>query len=152
MPVPADPEDVDPLLAIPPEIERQLIPDNLEQALCVLLRRRYRPGQPGVTRETETDWIIRSDRGCVAGGAIVHANEGNGLPVSIDVAIDPRYRRRGFATRLYEAVAQAGIDVESGSDASIRFGTMTRMGYAFMVGRRQKAASATSPGARDLDD
>jgi GNAT superfamily N-acetyltransferase len=136
LPPPADPEALDADLEIAPDVAAKLIRDNELQPLWQLLRRRFGPGAPGVRRETDFDWIIRTEHGCVAGGAIVYPNEGNGLPPSIDVAIDPRYRRRGYATKLYEAIAAAGIDVEAGSDGSMRFGTMTRMGYAFMVGRR----------------
>ena len=75
------------------------------------------------------------------GGARLYVNEYPEFPVSVDVAIDPRYRRRGYATRLYEALESAGIDIELGSDASMKMGTMTRLGYAFMVGRRAKRGS-----------
>jgi GNAT superfamily N-acetyltransferase len=84
--------------------------------------------------------VIRNDKGCVVGGARVHVNDNPEFPVSIDVAIDPRHRRKGYATRLYEALNEAGVDVELGSDTSMKFRTMTKMGYAFMVGRRTKKA------------
>jgi GNAT superfamily N-acetyltransferase len=138
LPYPTEPERLDADLVIPMETARQLIPDNPDRPLWVELRRAYGPGRPGVTRETATDWIIRSDAGCVVGGARVFLLDASGEAVSPDVAIDPRYRRKGYATRLYEAIAAAGVDIERGSDSSLRFGSMTRMGYAFMVGRRSK--------------
>jgi GNAT superfamily N-acetyltransferase len=146
LPTPVDPEAIDLDVAISQKVEPGLIADNDLSSLWVMLRNRYGPGDPGITQESSSDWIIRTDRGCVAGGVVVHANDGDGLPPSIDVAIDPRYRRRGYATRVYEAIRAAGIDVEAGSDASMRFGTMTKLGYAFMVGRRRKAR-VDGPGA-----
>jgi GNAT superfamily N-acetyltransferase len=70
----------------------------------------------------------------VGPGRRVYANDTPEYPVCPDVAVDLRYRRRGYATRLYEAMEEAGLDIETGSDTSLRFGTMTRMGYAFYGG------------------
>lgn len=146
------PDANDPALEVDDETARRLIPDNDLDPLWELFRSHYGPGEPGVTRETESHWIMRTDLGCVAGGAVVYPNEGRSLPPSIDVAIDPRYRRRGYATKLYEVIAAAGIDVEAGSDGSMRFGTMTRLGYAFMLGRRRARRGALDLPARIVDD
>ena len=130
---------LDSSLLISDGIAGVLIPDNEEDPLWVQMRKRYGPGRPGVARESAVDWVIRTDSGCVAGGARVYVDDDPEFPPSLDVGIDPRYRRRGYASRIYEAIRAAGIDTEAGSDASLLFGTMTRLGYAFMVGRRSKA-------------
>lgn len=124
---------------MPRPLAHALIDDNRWDPLWRRFRT-YGPGPPGVTQETDSDWVIRSEAGCVVGGARVHVEHVPEPLVSIDVAIDPRYRRRGYATRLYEALEAAGLPVEQGSHASMRYGTMTRLGYAFMVGRRAKKA------------
>jgi GNAT superfamily N-acetyltransferase len=134
---PTDPDAVHTTELPPPPAA--LIDDNPSELLWPQFRR-YGPGMPGLTQETASDWVIRSDLGCVVGGARVHVEALPEPLVSIDVAIAPRHRRRGYATRLYEALVAAGIDVEAGSDTSLRYGTMTKLGYAFMVGRRAKKA------------
>lgn len=130
-------DDIDPRVALPRAPAGALIEDNRWDPLWRQFRS-YGPGRLGVTQETDSDWVVRTALGCVAGGARVYVEHVPELLVSIDVAVDPRYRRRGYATRLYEALEAAGVDVEAGSDASIRYRTMTRLGYAFMVGRRAK--------------
>lgn len=137
--VPPRADDVEPSVEIPRPAAGALIDDNRWDPLWKQFRT-YGPGRPGVTQVTHSDWVIRCELGCVVGGARVHVVDVPDLLVSIDVAIDPRYRRRGYATRLYQALEAAGIDVEAGSDSSMRYGTMTRLGYAFMVGRRAKKA------------
>jgi len=134
--VPSGADEVDSALGIPGDVARRLIDDNPFEPLWRHFRQ-YGKGQPGVTQETDSDWVIRDARGKVVGG-VVADQIAPGHPVSLDVAIDPWHRRQGYATQLYQALAAAGIDEEAGSDASLRRGTMTYLGYAFMVGRRRK--------------
>jgi GNAT superfamily N-acetyltransferase len=119
---------------IPPVIAERLIPANDDWPLFPMLKE-YGRGKPGVTQEREEWWLIRDDRGRVAGGAVV-ASMGPGHPVSVDVAIDPRRQGQGFGTALYAALEDAGIDIEASSAASLAHRTMTRFGYLFMRSRR----------------
>ena len=140
-PVPERANVVDDDLEIPDKIRSRLIPDNEREPLWPQFRR-YGRGPRGVTQERRDDWVVRDGRGCVVGGARVVAL-GPGRPHSIDVAVDPRKRRKGHATQLYRALTVAGIDVERSSDTSMRYGTMTALGYAFMVGRRRSLPRQT---------
>ena len=91
-------------------------------------------GRPGITRETEIIWVVRDRWGRIVGGAKAIDHD----PPVLDVEIHPRHRRKGHATALYEAMKAAGIDVEAGSDASLRDRLLTPLGYAFQDGRRAK--------------
>lgn len=103
----------------------------------------YGEGRPGATEENENLWVIRDQRGRPVGGARVFA----GPPAAIDIEIAPGYRRKGYATALYEALAAAGFNTEAASDHALGAGLMTPFGYAFMIGRRRKRASL-APDAR----
>lgn len=123
--------------------------------------RAYGRGRPGVTQEREWWWVIRDHRGRVVGGAMV-GDMGPGHPVSIDVAIDPRRRRQGWASALYAELGRRGIDMEAGSVQSLAHGTMSVDGYRFMLARRLKAdpdaeaeileAAGICPGCGRMDD
>lgn len=138
----------------------RLIADNEDEPLFPKLKA-YGRGRPGVTRERDYWWVIRDDRGRVVGGAEV-ADLGPGHPASIDVAVDPARRSEGWATRLYEALARNGIDVEAGSSSSLAHCTMTADGYRFMRARRLKvdpeaeagivANAAVCPACGPLDE
>ncbi len=97
--------------------------------------------------ETATYWVIRDKWGRVIGGAKAVAVDDSMIALDVEVAVE--HRRRGHATRLYEAIAAAGIDVEAGSDTSLEFGRMTPLGYAFCVGRRRKHAAGEMAEERD---
>jgi GNAT superfamily N-acetyltransferase len=134
---------VDQTLLIPKSVAANLIDDNAREPLCRYFCASYAKGKPGVTRETAREWVVRDPAGRVVGG--VRANEIPGYPWVLDVAVDRQYRRHGFATELYRALAAAGIDVEASSNAALRHGTMTALGYGFMIGRRRR----TQPEGRD---
>ena len=119
---------------IPPVIAERLIDGNPEEPLYRKLQQ-YGRGRPGVTRERELWWVIRDDRGRVVGGAVVGPVRHN-HPVSVDVGIDPRRQRQGFATALYAALEDAGLDMEAASAASLAHRFMTPLGYLFMRSRR----------------
>ena len=148
-----------PVAAIPPAIASRLGPDNLDDPLFPKAKR-FGRGVPGVTQEDEVWWVIRDERGRVVGGAMVDSM-GPDHPVSIDVAVDPSRQGRGFGTALYAALAQAGIDVEAASAASLAHRTMTPLGYVFMRSRRRRTdpdaehriveTAAVCPGCGTLD-
>jgi GNAT superfamily N-acetyltransferase len=125
-----------PIAPIPPVIAKRLIPDNPHEPLFPKLQR-YGRGGPGIKQEEDDSWVIRDERGRVVGGAMV-SEIGDDHPVSIDLAVDPRRQGEGWATALYKALEGAGIDVESGSAASLAHGSMTVEGYAFMRARRRR--------------
>jgi hypothetical protein len=109
-------------------------------------------GEPGVTQETADCWIVRDDQGRVAGGAFVRLTR-DGHPPVLDVAVDPGRLREGWASRLYRALDEQGIDVEAASRAALAHRTMTAHGYAFMLGRRRRhdlAAEETIAAAAHL--
>jgi GNAT superfamily N-acetyltransferase len=149
-----------PLGPIPPEIARRLHPDNADEPLFPKLRA-YGMGRPGVTQERDEWWVIRDDRGRVAGGAMV-ADMGPDHPVSADVAVDPKRQNEGWASRLYEALEARGIDMEAGSVASLAHRTLTPDGYRFMRARRVRldahaetriaAEANVCPGCGPMDD
>jgi GNAT superfamily N-acetyltransferase len=133
-----------PISAEEPEAGFSIAPDinvRLHRARLVPFLdqvRGYGRGKPGITRETEVCWILRDRWGRIIGAA--KAIDGD--PPALDIEISPEHRRKGHATRLYAAISAAGIDVEEGSDASLREGLMTPLGYAFQVGRRSKTPTA----------
>lgn len=127
-----------PDLTIPAEVRRRLIADNEAEPLFTKIRR-FGRGRPGVTREEHEWWVVRDERGRVVGGVRV-SDVGPDHPQALDVAVDPKRLRQGFASALYLALEQAGIDVESASAASLAHRTMTPLGYAFMLGRRLRSS------------
>ena len=112
----------------------RLILDNENEPLFPQLKR-FGRGRPGVTQEEAERWVIRDERSRVVGGAKV-GWVGDDHPVALDVAVDPARQGEGWASRLYTALEEAGIDVEAGADASLAHRLMTRDGYAFMRARR----------------
>ena len=126
------PQEPDSSFAIPPEIEPLLHRGPLVPLMESLLV--FGRGRPGITRETEIIWVVRDRWGRIVGGAKAIDPD----PPVLDVEIDPRHRRKGHATALYEAIKAAGIDVETGSDGSLRDRLLTPLGYAFQAGRRAK--------------
>lgn len=125
---------VRPMAPIPPAIAERLSPDNAGNPLFPHLQR-YGRGGPGFSHEGDEWWVIRDERGRVVGGAKV-GWVGPDHPVALDVAVDPRRRGERFATRLYEGLEHAGIDVEAASSASLAHRLMTPEGYVFMRARR----------------
>jgi GNAT superfamily N-acetyltransferase len=125
---------VRPIAPIPPVIAERLCRDNEDLPLFPQLRQ-YGRGRPGVTQEAGEHWVVRDERGRVVGGAKV-GWVGPDHPVALDVAVDPSRQGEGWATLLYEALEEAGIDAEAGSAASLAHRQMTRDGYAFMRARR----------------
>jgi len=121
---------------LPPAIAARLYPDNTLDPLWPKARA-FGRGIPGVTRENHMWWVIRDDRGRVVGGVRV-ATIGPGHPPGLDVTVDPRRRRQGWASALYRAVEAAGVDLEAASDASLAHRAMTPLGFAFMLRRRQR--------------
>jgi GNAT superfamily N-acetyltransferase len=122
---------------IPRQVSRRLIPDNADEPLIALIRRKFSRGRPGVTHEYGPWWVVRDQHGRVVGGVRV-GEVGVDHPPALDVAVDEHHRRLGYATALYEALSSSGIDVEAASAASLAHRSMTLAGYMFMVGRRSK--------------
>jgi GNAT superfamily N-acetyltransferase len=131
-PLPSEQLDGD--FVIPPEIAPHLLRTELDPLMATL--RSFGRGPPGVSRETEIYWVVRDRGGRVVGGA--KADSSVPRAIALDIEIAPHHRRQGHATRLYEAIAAAGIDVEAASDYSLEHNLMTPLGYAFQVGRRRK--------------
>lgn len=127
-------EVVDDDIVVPPEIEPHLLRAELEPLMTTL--RTFGRGRPGITRETEIYWVVRDRRGRVIGGA--KADNSDPRAIALDVEIAPAHRRQGLATRLFQAISAAGIDVEAASDYSLEQNLMTPLGYAFQVGRRRR--------------
>lgn len=127
-----------PKIAIPAEVRKRLASDNPADPLFPQLRR-FGRGQPGVTHEEAEWWIVRDARGQVVGGVRV-GDVGPDHPPALDVAVDPKQLRQGFGSMLYLALAEAGVDVEAASAASLAHRTMTPLGYAFMLGRRRRSS------------
>ena len=125
-----DPSIVDPGFDIPDDVH--LLTAGLQEDWREFLN--CGNGPPGATEENEAIWVVRDERGRPVGGARVV----RGPPPAIDVEIAPRYRRRGYATALYQALNAAGFDTEGASDRAVATGMMTPLGYAFMAGRRRK--------------
>jgi GNAT superfamily N-acetyltransferase len=133
-PPPLPSEQLDEDFVVPPEIAPHLLRIQLDPLMATL--RTFGRGRPGITRETEIYWVVRDRRGRVIGGAKADANVPRAI--ALDVEIAPAHRRQGHASRLYEAIAATGIDVEAASDYSLEQRLMTPLGYAFQVGRRHK--------------
>jgi GNAT superfamily N-acetyltransferase len=93
----------------------------------------YGNGPPGATEENPDIWVVRDRWGRPVGGARVFWGS---LP-AIDIEIAPKFRRKGYATVLYEALSAAGFDTEVASDHALATGMLTPLGYAFMIGRRR---------------
>jgi GNAT superfamily N-acetyltransferase len=129
---PVAPSEPDQSFVIPSEIDPHLLRNSLVPLLDEL--RHYGRGRPGIERVTEIYWVIRDRRGRIVAAAKGIPDD----PPVLDVEVDTAYRRRGYATMLYEAMEAAGVDVEAGSDASLREGLITPLGYAFQIGRRRK--------------
>ncbi len=146
--IPENAARIDAGTIIPSEVRAKLIEDNPDEPLWPRFGR-FGRGKPGVTRETPINWVVRDGRGRVAGGAVV-TPIGDGGFHTVDVAVHPRHRRRGYATQLYEEIARAGINIEACSNASLHLGTMTALGCAFMVGRRRKALRGGGSPLADL--
>lgn len=121
-------------MTIPSPIGRQLLREPLQPLMESL--RSFGRGTPGITRESEIYWVVRDRWGRIIGGAKADVVDAD--LVALDVEIAAQHRRQGHATRLYQAIQEAGIDVEAASDTSLREGLMTPLGYAFQVGRRNR--------------
>lgn len=65
----------------------------------------YGNGPPGATEENPDIWVVRDPWGRPVGGARVFWGS---LP-AIDIEIAPKFRRKGYATVLYEALSAAGL-------------------------------------------
>ena len=125
-----DPNLVDPGVDIPDDVH--LLTADLQEEWREFLN--YGKGPPGARAVNGAIWVVRDERGKPVGGARVF----RGPPPTIDVEIAPRYRRRGYATVLYQALDAAGFDTEGASDRAVATGMMTPLGYAFMAGRGRK--------------
>lgn len=96
-------------LTIPAAVRERLIADNNADPLFPKFRR-FGRGRPGVTREEHEWWVVGDELGRVVGGVRV-SDVGSDHPPALDVAVDPKRLRQGFASSLYLALEQAGIDV-----------------------------------------
>jgi GNAT superfamily N-acetyltransferase len=121
-------EELDEDFVVPPGIEPHLLRARLDPLMATL--RMFGRGRPGITRETEIYWVVRDRRGRVIGGA--KADDSIPRAIAVDVEIAPHHRRQGHASRLYEAIAAAGIDVEAASDYSLEQKLMTSQRRAWL--------------------